>query len=55
MLPGLISANAVTITNRVTFPEAFGEQIGDDGIGNLSIFNPFGDVNIGAPGFWGGC
>ncbi|HEY3857710.1 MAG TPA: SGNH/GDSL hydrolase family protein [Verrucomicrobiae bacterium] len=43
-------ANVVAVTNRVTFP-IFGEQIGDDGSGNLSIFNPFGDVNIGGSSF----
>jgi hypothetical protein len=43
-------ASAVVVTNRLTFPE-FGEQIGDDGSGNLSIFTPFGDVNIGGSGF----
>ncbi len=42
--------DVVAVTNRISFP-GFGEQIGDDGSGNLSIFNPFGDVNIGGSSF----
>lgn len=43
-------AMVVAVSNRITFP-GFGEQIGDDAAGNLSIFNPFGDVNIGGSSF----
>lgn len=47
---GIVYTHYLTVSNTITFP-GFNEEIGDDGSGNLSIYNPFGTVDINSGSF----